>query len=55
MISLILAIISLALTVMLYLDAKTWWPYALLSYGVIAAFIYYANKRVGFELFDAAK
>ena len=50
----ILALASLALTVMMYADVRTWLPYAIVSYLLAGAVIYYGNKRVFFVKSDGA-
>lgn len=51
----VLALVSLVLTVLMYVDDTKWLPYALLSYVLLGAVIYYGNKRVFFVKSAGAK
>ena len=51
----VLALISLVLTVLMYGDAKRWLPYAMPSYLLLGAAIYYGNKKVYFVKSEEAK
>ena len=51
----VLALVSLVLTVLMYVDVKKWLPYAALSYLLLGAVIYYGNRRVFFVKSDGAK
>ena len=45
---LVLALISLVLTVLMYGDVRKWIPYTVPSYVLLGAAIYYGNQRVSF-------
>ncbi len=45
-IAIVLALVSLYLTIRLMIDGVNWLMFACLSYGVLAAYIYFANSRV---------
>lgn len=42
----ILALVSLVLTVLAYTDGWMWLPYALMSYLLLGGVVYHGNKRV---------
>lgn len=45
-IAIVLALVSLYLTIRLIIEGANWLILACLSYGVLAAYIYFANLRV---------
>jgi hypothetical protein len=45
-VAIVLALVSLYLTVRLIMDGVDWLILACLSYGVLAAYIYFANPRI---------
>ncbi|MDH3691244.1 MAG: hypothetical protein OEU36_17510 [Gammaproteobacteria bacterium] len=45
-IAMVLALVSLYVTIRLMIDGANWLVLACLSYGVLAAYIYFANSRV---------
>ena len=51
----VLAVVSLVLTALVDVDVGKWVPYAVFSYLVLGAAIYYGNKRVYFVKSDRAK
>ncbi len=54
-VGIILALTSLGLTVGMFFKPVPWVAFALLSYAVLAVFIFDANRRVRFEPYSAKK
>lgn len=54
-VTILLALISLVLTVLMYIDVEKWLPYAVPSYLLIGIIVYYGNKRVFFVKSGAAR
>ena len=42
----VLALISLVLTILMYVEFRQWAPFAIPSYVVLGVFVYFANKKV---------
>jgi hypothetical protein len=51
----VLALVSLVLTVLMWVDVTKWLPYALPSYLLLGAAIYFGNRRVFFVKSAGAK
>ena len=44
----VLALLSLVLTALMYADVRKWLPFAVPSYLLLGALVYYGNRRVYF-------